>query len=61
MWWCEFSHAYTIVHEFLVYKQKCRKCQNGFLKSTKYGFSHDYFLHMWPPSRVRNLKPNECK
>ncbi len=38
-----------------VYKQKCKKCQNGFLKSTKHGFSHDYFLHIWPPSRVKNL------
>jgi len=45
----------------LVYKQKCRKCQNGLLKSIKHGFSHDYFLHMWPPSRFQNLKPNECK
>jgi len=41
-----------------VYKQKCRKRQNGLLKPTKHGFSHDYFLHMWPPSRVRTLKPN---
>jgi hypothetical protein len=45
----------------LVYKQKRRKCQNGLLKSTKHGFSQDYFLHMWPPFRVRNLKLNECK
>jgi hypothetical protein len=31
------------------------------LKSTKYGFSHDYFLHIWPTSRARNFEPNECK
>jgi hypothetical protein len=31
------------------------------LKATKYGSSHDYFLHMWPTSRARKFEPNECK
>jgi hypothetical protein len=45
----------------LVYNHKPKKCQNGLLKSTKHGFSHDYFMHMWPTSRAKNLELNECK
>jgi hypothetical protein len=45
----------------LVYKQKRRKCQNGLLKSIKHGFSHDYFMHMWPTFKVKDFEPNECK
>jgi hypothetical protein len=56
----DFSHVYIVVHEYFGLQVETKKCQNGLLKwIIKHEFFHDYFLHMWPTSRVKFFEPNE--
>jgi len=45
----------------LVCKYKHIKCKNGLLKSTKYIFPCDYFLHMKLTSKAIFFEPNGYK
>jgi hypothetical protein len=56
----DFSHVYMVVHEYFGLQTETQKCQNGLLKwIIKHGFLQDYFLHMWPTSKVKFFEPNE--
>jgi hypothetical protein len=57
----DFSHMYIVMHQYFGLQEKCFKCINKILWIIKHGILYDFFLHMWPMTKVFNFEPCEYK